>query len=266
MSQWQLDCDQDISSVKAEMQKWRCTLSLLDMQIKQCLFLWGFWFAAYVSAFGKVIVACMLCHLQNTVHILFAYSMICSHSSVSVRRFLSLCAPFTLWTFDNTLFVLTLFVHLPLLIRLSSSVVLTHLSVARCGPSCCITTTTTPPPKRERPGDCKNAATIMTSSRGGGQTSRKKEIHVLVWKDLLVSDNSCATKWKLSDRYEVMPEFIWYGGNQHIVSLTETQWYPWHRETADNMAAVSAAKCSVSQTLNHMWVYCGFSSQAQSSQ
>lgn len=42
-------------------------------------------------------------------------------------------------------------------------------------------------------------------------------------------------------------------------SLSETQ-INYH------VAAVSAAKCSVSQTLNHMWAYCGFSSQALSNQ
>ncbi len=53
--------------------------------------------------------------------------------------------------------------------RPSSSEVLTHPSVERCGPSCCTTTAMTPPLRRGRPGDCKNAPTIMTSSRGGGQ-------------------------------------------------------------------------------------------------
>lgn len=72
----------------------------------------------------------------------------------------SLCPlPHSLWC--------SLHLFCPLLPRPSSSVVLTHPSAVRCGPSCCTTTATTPLHRRGRRGDCRNEATIMTSSREG---------------------------------------------------------------------------------------------------
>lgn len=61
-----------------------------------------------------------------------------------------------------------MFVHLPLLTRPSFSAASTHQSVARCGPSCCTTTATIPPLRKGKPGGCRNALNITTSSRGGG--------------------------------------------------------------------------------------------------
>lgn len=99
----------------------------------------------------KGIVKCKLCHLNHCCCISYLHT---------------LCYDLLLWC---SLCLFSLFA------RPSSSVVLTHPSVARCGPFFCITTAMTPLLRRGRPGGCKNAPTIMTFSRGGGDNAQKED-------------------------------------------------------------------------------------------
>lgn len=91
---------------------------------------------------------------------LSAYSFICSHA---IKR----------WSLTVVPPVCPLCSLCSLSARPSSSVVSTHPSVARCGPSCYTTTAMTPPLRRGRHGGCKNALTIMTSSRGGEEQGER---------------------------------------------------------------------------------------------
>lgn len=106
-----------------------------------------------------MIVECRPRHQHRCLHFLFAYSLIYSHSyllEVMPRCVPPVCPLCSLCFFS-----------LQHSARPSSLVVSTHPFVVRCGPSCCTTTAMTPPLRRGRPGDCKNALTITTSSRGG---------------------------------------------------------------------------------------------------
>lgn len=145
MSQWQLDCDQNISSVNTP-------------ETEQYCFCWTF---------------SMLQHSRNnTSAVVWRYTrcrLICIlydlFSQLPLRSGPSVCA-LSLPSEHSPLFSPCLFASHSST-RPSSSVVLTHPSVARCGPSCCTTTAMTPPPRRGRPGDCRSAATIKTSSSEG---------------------------------------------------------------------------------------------------
>ena len=128
----------------------------------------------------------------------------------------TVCSP---WPQQHPLFDLLAFTVVCLLAaRPSSSVALTHPSVARCGRSCCTTTAMTPPLRRGRPGGCRNVPTTTTSSRGGEeQRERNKcvfvEKHGEIWgcckgegagksinlKQILTKTQQCCWHWKTAD-------------------------------------------------------------------